>query len=292
MKSYPLKGIDCKLISKILNNEIYFDNEINYLARLEDFHGEKNTLTYVNNKEYALKAIELGYKFLLIKPNDIINTNKVNFILTDNPRQSFIKIIDYLNFNKHYSNIKKSIGKNFSYGKNVEISDSVQIGNNVKIGHNVMIFENVIIEDNVVIENFCVLGSKGYDVDLLGNQLKYTGIHGGLHIGKNCIIRNFVNIDSSIWGQNTIIKKNVSIDSNVLVGHDVLLSENVRIRGGATISGFSKIGKNTIIGIETVITQRSEIGENCLTTAGSIVSKNYPANSKIVSFAPKVQKLY
>ena len=42
------------------------------------------------------------------------------------------------------------------------------------------------------------------------------------------IIRNFVMIDSSIWGHNTIINRNVSIDSNVLVGHDVFISENVK----------------------------------------------------------------
>ena len=290
MNSYPLIKIDSKLISKILNEEVYFENEINYLARLEDFHGKKNTLTYANNKEYALKAIDLGYSFILIKKQDAFFTEKTNFITTKDPRQSFLKIVDYLNCNKHYSNIGKVIGENFTYGKNVEISDNVQIGNNVNIGHNVLISENVIIEDNVSIGNFCVLGSKGYDVDLIDNQLKYTGIHGGLQIGENSIIRNFVNIDSSIWGHNTILSKNVAIDSNVLVGHDVFVSENVNIRGGATIAGFSKIGKNTIIGVETVITQRSEIGENCLTTAGSIISKNYPNGSKIISFPPKVQK--
>ena len=39
MNSYPLNGIDSKLISKILNDEVYFESEINYLARLEEFHG-------------------------------------------------------------------------------------------------------------------------------------------------------------------------------------------------------------------------------------------------------------
>lgn len=291
MDSYPLTKVNSKLISKILDKEVNFESEINYLARLEDFHGKKNTLTYANNKEYALKAVELGYSFILIKQEDIFPTKKVNFITTKNPRHSFLKIIDYLNCNKHYSNINKLIGENVTYGNNVEISDNVQIGNNVHIGHNVIIFENVIIEDNVNIGNFCILGSKGYDVDILDNQLKYTGIHGGLKIGENSILRNFVNIDSSIWGHNTIIGKNVAIDSNVLIGHDVSVSQNVNIRGGATIAGFSRIGKNTIIGVETVITQRSQIGENCLTTAGSIISKNYPNGSKIISFPPKVQKI-
>ena len=64
----------------------------------------------------------------------------------------------------------------------------------------------MIIEDNVKIGNFCVLGSKGYDVSLLEGELVHSGVHGGLYIGKNCIIRNFVNIDSSVWGQNTTIE--------------------------------------------------------------------------------------
>ena len=64
----------------------------------------------------------------------------------------------------------------------------------------------------------------------------------------------------------------------------------VKIRGGATIAGFSKIGKNSLIGLETVFTQRSEVGDNSFTSAGSIISKKYPENSKILSYPPKDSK--
>ena len=291
MNSFWLKGIDSRLVSKIMNTKYVFEEDIEYLAKIEEFHGEENTLTYATNQEYTQKAVEIGYKFIFVKPENVLEVKGVNFLETDNPRESFVKLVNYLNSNKHYESIESSNGKNTKFGKNVEISENVQIGNNVEIGNNVVIYENVIIEDNVKIGNFCVLGSKGYDVSLLEGELVHSGVHGGLYIGKNCIIRNFVNIDSSVWGQNTTISQNVSIDSNVLIGHDVNLSENVSVRGGSVISGFSKIGKNTTIGVKTVITQRSEIGENCLTTAGSIISKKYPDNSKIISLAPKVQKL-
>ena len=112
-----------------------------------------------------------------------------------------------------------------------------------------------------------------------------------MYLGKNVLVRNFANIDSSIWGQNTVIENNVAIDSNVLIGHDVHVSSGVKIRGGATIAGFSKIGKNSLIGLETVFTQRSEVGDNSFTSAGSIISKKYPENSKILSYPPKIQKL-
>ena len=271
--SFPLKGLDNNLINKILNSDYQFNGSIEFLARLEDFHGEENTLTYTTNESYYSKAVELGYKYIITNSKTKVEKENLELLYSDNPRHDFIKIVDFLNNQKLYSGISKSIG------------------DNVVIGNNVIINENTIVNDRVIIGNFCVIGGKGYDVDLLNKNLVYTGIHGGLYIGNNSIIRNFVNIDSSIWGQNTIIEKNVAIDSHVLIGHDVSISEGVNIRGGSTIAGFSKIGKNSIIGIETVMTQRSEIGENSLTTAGSIISKKYPPNSKILSFPPKVQKI-
>ena len=95
------------------------------------------------------------------------------------------------------------------------------------------------------------IGSRGYDVSLFRRRVGSFWCPWWSYIGKNCIIRNFVNIDSSVLGSEYEISQNVSIDSNVLIGHDVNLSENVSVRGGSVISGFSKIGKNTTIGVKT-----------------------------------------
>ena len=51
-------------------------------------------------------------------------------------------------------------------------------------------------------------------------------------------LKNFTNIDRSVWGLNTIINSNVAIDSHVLIGHDVFVGDNSQIRGGSVVAGF------------------------------------------------------
>ena len=82
-----LKEVDNKLISKILDKNYIFEGEVNFLARVDDFHGE-NTLTYVNNTEYLSKAIELGYKYILTDQKDIDDDNAI-FLLSNNPKKIF-----------------------------------------------------------------------------------------------------------------------------------------------------------------------------------------------------------
>ena len=100
-----LKEVDNKLISKILDKNYIFEGEVNFLARVDDFHGEENTLTYVNNTEYLSKAIELGYKYILTDQKDIDDDNAI-FLLSNNPREDFLKIVHFLNKNKKFKDLK------------------------------------------------------------------------------------------------------------------------------------------------------------------------------------------
>ena len=43
MNSFSLKGIDSRLVSKIMNTKYVFEEDIEYLAKIEEFHGEENT---------------------------------------------------------------------------------------------------------------------------------------------------------------------------------------------------------------------------------------------------------
>ena len=57
--------------------------------------------------------------------------------------------------------------------------------------------------------------------------------------------KDFANIDSSIWGQNTVIENNVAIDSNVLIGHDVHVSSGVKIKVEPLLQDFLRLEKLT-----------------------------------------------
>ena len=95
IQSFPLKEVDNKLISKILDKNYIFEGEVNFLARVDDFHGEENTLTYVNNTEYLSKAIELGYKYILMIKKTLMTTMLYSYyqiIL-----EKILKIVHFLN---------------------------------------------------------------------------------------------------------------------------------------------------------------------------------------------------
>ena len=94
--------------------------------------------------------------------------------------------------------------------------------------------------------------------------------------------------------------KNVSINSNnmiacrefIVIGDDVQLSPNVqiydhdhdfRVEGGVKAGKYKtspvKIGNNVWIGANTVILRGTEIGDNCVIGAGSIVKGLVPSDT-------------
>ncbi len=104
-------------------------------------------------------------------------------------------------------------------------------------------------------------------------------------------------------GASLNIGRNVSVNhgcmivcrESIEIGNDVQFSPNVmvydhdhdyRANGGVKSMKFKtspiKIGDNVWIGANTVILRRTEIGDNCVIAAGSIIKGVYPDNSVIV----------
>ena len=72
------------------------------------------------------------------------------------------------------------------------------------------------------------------------------------------------------------------INCNTSIGHDSLLGEFVEVCPGAVIAGNCIIGSETFIGSGAGIFPGVQIGENCVIGAGAIVTKNVPANHKVI----------
>lgn len=283
--NFPLVNFDTSKLENILSREIKISKKIKFLGQIDDINPHSNTLTFANNSEYFEKANEKGFEIILY--NKQINSDYT--IFSEKPQNDFLKITNWLNQNGKYEIFDSEISKNITIGENVKIGKNVVIKDGVKIGNNVVIEDNSYIEENVIIDDFVKIGGFGFAI-ANSTTLKFSGIHGGVIIGKNSLIKSFTNIDRSVWGLNTKIGSNVAIDSHVLVGHDVIIADNVQIRGGSIIGGFSKIGQNTIVGIGSKFLQRSVLGKNSLSSVNSIVSKNYEDNTKVVSQPSKIFK--
>lgn len=152
------------------------------------------------------------------------------------------------------------------YGRDVKIDWAVKIYNHKN---------KLILGDNVYLRGI----RKGYQAAMpypttilidvknaivkIGSNTRINGayIHAqkSIHIGDNCVIASGVNI----------------MDSN---GH-ILHSENRTI--GRDVPEEIIIGNNVWIGLNAVILKNTEIGDNSVVSAGSIVKGVFPANSLI-----------
>jgi acetyltransferase-like isoleucine patch superfamily enzyme len=132
------------------------------------------------------------------------------------------------------------------------------------------------------------LGKNYYIGDIMSIQVPNTGkirigpgtsirkysqinVHGNIDIGENVFINSFTAItsrESIIIGDNTMIANNVSI-----YDHNHIISKNNLMRETGFNSESITIGKNVWIGCSCTILAGSQIPDNTVIGAGSIVTK-------------------
>ncbi len=162
--------------------------------------------------------------------------------------------------------------KNMQFGKWVQLEDHVYLsalcrnkltfGNNVRIGAYSRIIastsfnnlgEGIRIGNNVGIGEFAYLGGSG-----------------GLEIGDDCIIGQYL----SCHPENHNFNDNQQL---------------IRLQG-VSRKGI-KIGKNCWIGSKVTILDGVTIGDNCIIAAGAVVTRSMPDNAVIGGIPAKLIKL-
>ena len=107
-------------------------------------------------------------------------------------------------------------------------------------------------------------------------------------IGENCNINCHVFIENKVLiGDNVTIKSGVqiwdgvSIEDNVFIGPNVTFTNDLFPRSKKFPEEFLKtiIKKGASIGANATIIAGVEVGENSMIGAGSVVTKNIPANT-------------
>jgi len=187
------------------------------------------------------------------------------------------------------------------------------------LDNKIVIGENKEIEDNVTvgyipsrkIENLeTVIGSNA---KIRSGTIIYAGnkIGNNLETGHNCIIReeNEIGDNLKMWSFSYIdwgckIGNNVTLEEGVKIFERTTIEDDVFIAPHATlINSFHPkcvhekkcmqgptIKKGAKIGGGVVILPRVVVGENALVAAGSVVTKDVPANACVVGNPAKVVK--
>ena len=140
------------------------------------------------------------------------------------------------------------------------IADDVKLGNNVKLSKFINLY-GCAIDDNTKIGSF---------VEIQKNAT----------VGKNCKISS-----------HTFICEGVTIEDDVFIGHSVTFINDTYPRATAQNGQLqtetdwtvepTHVGKGASIGSGSTILSNVSIGEKAIVGAGSVVTKDVPANTTV-----------
>lgn len=281
--------LDKILFVKFIGNK---DQAIEALVQTDRVDENEKNLCWCSDKNIeSLKGLKKGTVICSATiPSDFINKD-CNYILVENPRLTFKKIIELFFIEKEVI---------YEIEKSAFIHPTAIISSNVKIGH------NVVIEKDVVIEEFTIVGSNTVILKdtKIGKRVKVgcNNTIGGVgfgyeknenkeyelipHIGNVVIeddveIGNNTTIDRAVIG-STFLRKNSKVDNLVHIAHGVEIGENSLIIANSMIAGSAKIGKNVWVAPSASILNKKVVKDNSVIGMGAVILKDVEENEVIV----------
>ncbi|MCK9224279.1 MAG: bifunctional UDP-N-acetylglucosamine diphosphorylase/glucosamine-1-phosphate N-acetyltransferase GlmU [Candidatus Muirbacterium halophilum] len=268
--------------SKFLKEEIFNINSNNsqnefYLTDLVEKAFNKGLITnvYIGNSE-NLSGI-----------NDIQSLSEARKIIHNRINNEFMNNgVDIYNSETTFIDVDTVIEDNVSI-----LPFTVLKGENT-IGKNSIIGPNVYIED-CKIENSKIEYShlKGVVVNKGCNIGPYSRIRENTVIGEKCRVGNFVEI------KKTCLDKSVKVSHLSYIG-DSDIGKNTNIGAGTITCNYdgvnkhkTKIGENSFIGSNSCLIAPVNLGNNSVTAAGSVITKDVPDNSLAFGRARQIIKL-
>ena len=155
------------------------------------------------------------------------------------------------------------------------ISDGAKIGRSCIIRSFTIIYEGAELGDRVE-TGHGVLIREGSRIGSNSRIGSFSQLDGEVHVGENVNIQSMVYLPHLTW-----------IDDNVFIGPNVIVT-NDRYPVSKRLSGV-KIGRGAVIGAGAVLIAGIEVGEDSIIAAGSIVTKDVPANSMVMGAPARVR---
>jgi len=174
-----------------------------------------------------------------------------------------------------------------------KIPDSVTIGPFTIIEPDVTIGENVWIDSHVSIKSNAHIGPgckifHGAAIAGPPQDLKYAGEKTELFIGANCVIREFVTLNSGTAAHGgSVMGDNCLFMAYSHVAHDCTIGSNVIVANTVEMGGHVTIGDHATIGGGTVIHQFCHVGEQVMVGGGFKIAQDVIPFSLVAGYPLK-----
>ena len=258
-----------KLI-ELCNSGIMLVNKVIFFKLIQQIKFSK-----VKKERYLTDIFEIYFK------------KKIPFSFIQAEEEEMSGINTLLDFNKVDKILQKRLVTKFlNNGVLIKKPETCYFSYDTKIQSKVIIEPNVTIRNKVSIKSGSIIKNFSDLEGILVKENCSIGPHARLRpnstIGKNCKIGNYVEIKSSIIGNDTNISHLSYIgDSNV--------GSQVNIGAGCITCNYDGVKKNkTFIGNKAFIGSNSslvapvKIGNNVRIGAGSVINKDIPRNKLAV----------
>lgn len=284
------------------SKDIKLINEINvgvYIFKVKSLLEILDKISNNNNKgEYYLTdAIKLLNEHGFI--TDSILLKDKNEMLGVNSKKDLAKVSKILSL--------KKLDSLMNDGVIIIDPNSTYIEDDVSIGYDTTIYPNTIITGKTTIGNNCTIYSSRIDNSTISNNVKIdtsvieqstledeVTIGPFAHLRKGSVLEKKVHIGNFVETKNSTLKTGVKSGHLTYLG-DTIVGENTNIGAGTITCNYDGVNKNkTIIGNNSFIGSNSifvapiTIGNNVLTAAGSVITKNVDDNKLVFGRARQV----
>jgi UDP-N-acetylglucosamine acyltransferase len=118
----------------------------------------------------------------------------------------------------------------------------------------------------------------GASIGLPGEHPNGAEDQGGLVVIEDDVeIREFVTINTPLFGEQTLLERGCYLMAKSHVGHDAVLRERAVLHTGAVIGGHSIIGKYSYMGLNCSTHPRANLGDYCIVGANGVFKGYSPA---------------
>ncbi len=156
------------------------------------------------------------------------------------------------------------------------IGAHVVLRGNISMGDDNVFKTGVCFENNVTIGHqnhfypYVSLGSLG-EMGAKGDRFIEEG---GVVIGNEVTLREFVCVHSPVYTYETRLYNKVYVMNKGYVAHDCVIGEGVVMSAGALLGGRVEIGEYSNLGLGVTVHQRLHIGANAMIGMQAVITKN------------------